>query len=346
MPIFFVWISEKGDYQMWTCRTATILYLLLTGFSLANVSGPLVANGATASPDDVAMVNGTPIAKADLEREVGLTRQRLLSMGGKLDPSRVSELTKGALEELIDRQLLYQESQKKGVRIDGVEIDKRLTALRKRFSSEVEFQNALNQMNLSVDSIEYQFRQSLAIQQYVDKEIALKVTVSEKEVRTYYDENAEKFKEPEQVRASHILIQVAPGADEAEKTSARQKLTDVQNKLKKGGDFSALAKEFSQGPSGANGGDLGYFGRGQMVKPFEEAAFALKPGEVSDIVETNFGYHLIKVVDKQSEGVIAYQDIKDRLQQYLVQTEVQKRVDQHVKDLKEKAEIKRYLPED
>ena len=113
-----------------------------------------------------------------------------------------------------------------------------------------------------------------------------------------------------------------------------------------GEEFAVLAKEFSEGPSSANGGDLGNFRRGQMVKPFEEAVFTLRPGEVSDIVETEFGYHLIKVIDKKPETTIAYEDIKDRLEQHLKQEKVQREVSLYVEKLKEKAKVERFLTED
>jgi peptidyl-prolyl cis-trans isomerase C len=183
----------------------------------------------------------------------------------------------------------------------------------------------------------------LAIQQFIDAHIAQKATVSDQEIKTFYESRPALFKQPEQVRASHILIKVEPQADESHKTAARKKIQKIQQRLQKGEDLAALAQEFSQCPSSAKGGDLGYFRRGQMVKPFEEAAFALKPGEVSDVVETKFGYHLIKVIEKKSETTIAFEDIKDRLEQYLKQEKVQKEVSLYAQKLKEKAKVERFL---
>jgi peptidyl-prolyl cis-trans isomerase C len=179
----------------------------------------------------------------------------------------------------------------------------------------------------------------------IDKEFGNTVSVADKEVKAYYDKYPSFFKKPEQVRARHILIKVDPKADSKEKAEAHKKIEDIQHKLQKGEDFEALAKEFSQCPSAANGGDLGSFGRGQMVKPFEEAAFALKPGEVSDIVETRFGYHLIEVMDKKPATTIPYKDIKDRLKQYLKQEKIQKEVRLYAEKLKEKAKVERFLTE-
>jgi peptidyl-prolyl cis-trans isomerase C len=111
--------------------------------------------------------------------------------------------------------------------------------------------------------------------------------------------------------------------------------------LQKGEDFASLAKEFSQCPSNAKGGDLGYFQRGQMVPPFEQVAFALKPGAVSDIVETKFGYHLIKVIDKKAETTIPYKDVKEKLEQNLKREKIQKEVTLYVEKLKEKAKVEK-----
>jgi peptidyl-prolyl cis-trans isomerase C len=179
----------------------------------------------------------------------------------------------------------------------------------------------------------------------IDKQLADKATVSDEEIKTYYNSNPESFKQPEQVKASHILIKVDPKADEAQRAQARKKIEEVQQRVKKGEDFAALAKEFSQCPSSAQGGDLGYFGRGQMAKPFEDAAFAMAPGEVSNIVETNFGFHIIKTVDKKSESVMAYEDVKEKLGQYLKQNKLKDQVKVYVGQLKEKAKVERLLKE-
>jgi peptidyl-prolyl cis-trans isomerase C len=148
------------------------------------------------------------------------------------------------------------------------------------------------------------------------------------------------------VRASHILIKVDPKADESQRATARKKIDKIQQKLQQGEDFAALAKEFSQGPSSVKGGDLGYFGRGQMVKPFEKAAFGLMPGDVSGIVETRFGYHLIKVIERRPETTMAFKDIKGRLGRYLMQEKVRREVNLYVQKLKKKAKVERFITED
>jgi peptidyl-prolyl cis-trans isomerase C len=273
-------------------------------------------------------------------------QQRLFRMGKPPNDSQLSEIRKEVLENLINGELFYQESQKQGITVDEAAIDEQLNKLKERFPSDAEFKSALNKANLSEDAIKSELERGMTIQQFIDKQFVQKITVSDTESKAYYDSHPDLFKQPEQVRASHILIKVDSGAGESQKAEAHKKLEEIQEKAQKGEDFAALAREFSQGPSSARGGDLGYFRRGQMVKPFEEAAFALRPGEVSDIVETEFGYHLFKVIDKKPETTIAYKDIKDRLEQHLKQGKVQREISVYVEKLKEGAKVERFLTED
>jgi peptidyl-prolyl cis-trans isomerase C len=310
---------------------------------LAGAASPGWSAETQASEVKVATVNESVITQKDFDDEIGRVRQMFLSRGKALSDSELAGIKKEVLESLINRELLYQESQKKGIEADEAAVDDQIGRLKKRFSSEAEFQSALSKMNLSESAIRSQMRQEMAIQKLIDEQFAQKVTVSNTESRAYYDSNPDSFHQPEEVRASHILIKVDPQAGESEKAKARREIEAIQERLRKGEDFPDLAREFSQGPSSARGGDLNYFSRGQMVKPFEDVAFALRPGEVSGIVETKFGYHLIKVTDKKPEATIAYEDIKERIQQYLKQQKIQGETRLYIDQLKEKADVKRFL---
>jgi peptidyl-prolyl cis-trans isomerase C len=301
------------------------------------------ASEKKATDGKAAVVNGTVITQEDLDRELGVVQQRLLSDGKVLDESQLLETKKRVLEGLINVEVLYQEAQMQGPTVSDEAINKQLGTVKSRFPSEDEFKSSLSKMNLNEAELITQIKRALTVQQFIDKKFVQKVTVSDKETRAYYDANQAAFKQPEQAKASHILIKVGPQADEPQKAAARKKIEEIQQKVKKGDDFAALAKEFSEGPSSAKGGDLGYFRKGQMMKPFEEAAFALKPGEVSDIVETSFGYHLIKLVGKKPESTIAYEDIKDKIQAYLKQKKVGEQVELYVADLRGKAKVEQFL---
>jgi peptidyl-prolyl cis-trans isomerase C len=153
----------------------------------------------------------------------------------------------------------------------------------------------------------------------------------------------DKFKQPERVRARHILIKVDKGDSEDKKTAAKKKLQDIQKRILAGEDFSKLAKKNSEGPSNVKGGDLGYFTKGRMVKSFDEVAFKLAPNEVSDIVETQFGYHLIKVIDRQAAGAQPYEKMKEQIKSQLFKEQVHKKMEPYVKILREKAKVQVHI---
>ena len=186
-------------------------------------------------------------------------------------------------------------------------------------------------------------KRDMAIKALVDDEVDKKVTITEEESKTFYDSNPQLFQQPERIKASHILIKVDEGASEEKKAEARKKIKEIQQKVEKGEDFAELAKTYSEGPSAPRGGDLDFFGRGQMVKPFEDAAFSLEPNETSDIVETQFGYHLIKVFEKQPPQKIAYAEVKDRIDNHLKNQKLRTERQLYFDKLKKDAKIEKFL---
>lgn len=150
--------------------------------------------------------------------------------------------------------------------------------------------------------------------EYIKKEIGTKVDLTEEDLQIYYKAHQDEFRTPESVRARHVLVRVDRGASEDQKKKARDKANEILTKAKGGEDFAKLASEFSEDPgSKPNGGDLGFFQKGKMVPEFEKASFALKPGEVSGVVETQFGYHIIKVEEKKDSAVEPYDKVKDKV---------------------------------
>jgi peptidyl-prolyl cis-trans isomerase C len=293
--------------------------------------------------DKAAVVNGTVITQDELDSQMNMVVDRLQASGRFPDVSQLEEIRGQVLENLIARELLYQESQKKGIKISEEEVNEQLVSLKGQFPNEEEFNKALKRMNLTEASIKEKLARDLSLKKLIDHEVAPKVKLSDMDIRAFYENNPETFKQPERVKASHILVKVDPKADASQKAEAQKKIDLVQAKLQKGEDFGALAKEYSEGPSGPKGGELGYFTRGQMVKPFEDAAFAMKPGEVSGKVETRFGYHLIKVTDKTPETTMSYDDVKDRLGEFLKQKKMQEEINVYVKRLEEQAKIERFV---
>jgi peptidyl-prolyl cis-trans isomerase C len=183
------------------------------------------------------------------------------------------------------------------------------------------------------------FSDNFLANEYLKKEVATKVTVSEETMKSYYESHKDEFKAPEMVKARHILIKADQSVSDEDKKNAKAKAENILNKIKSGEDFAKLASEHSDDPgSKQKGGELGFFPRGRMVKPFEDAAFALKAGEISRIVETQFGYHIIKVEERKDEAIEPYNDVKERLSQKLTQEQTKTRVtefiDKAMKDAK------------
>jgi peptidyl-prolyl cis-trans isomerase C len=290
-----------------------------------------------------AEINGVIISRAQFDKELNIHLDRVSRQGRQITDEQLATLKKDILEGLIERELLYQASQKAGIKIDDQEVNEQLDGIKKRFPSEAEFTNALSKMNLTEAEVKSQISRGLAIRKLIDQEITGKIVVTETETRAYYDGNLQQFKQPEQVKASHILIKVDSGATDAQKAEARKKIESVQQKVKDGEDFAELARQYSEGPSKTRGGDLGYFRRGQMVKPFEDTAFAMKTNEVSGIVETRFGYHIIKVYDKKPEQTLAYADVKDKLNERMKQEKVEKEANQYIDQLKKEATIEKHI---
>ncbi len=318
------------------CRITAILAALAVAFpALAEEKKP---SGAT-----VAVVNGVGIPRHDYDRELDMQVERFSRQGRQISDVQLARLKDDVLQSLIEREVLYQESQKAGINISDQAVNDQLAAIKQRFPDENEFKNILQKMNLTEDDVKSQIKHGLAIKELIDQQVVRNIVITEAETKSYYDANPEMFRQPEQVKASHILIKVDANATEAQKADAMLKIKDVQQKQKAGEDFAELAKKYSEGPSNVRGGDLGYFRRGQMVKPFEDAAFAMKPNEVSEVVETRFGYHLIKVYDKKPEMVLTYAEVKDTLSERLKEQKVEEQAGQYIEKLKTAAKIEKNL---
>ena len=300
----------RANSGKWVWVTGTVLCLILA--ATATSTGE-----EKPSEDTLAVVNGSVITQADLDVEMAEFQQRLSKMGRLLNDSQFLGMKKRFLENLVERELLYQESQKEEIEVDEAALEIQLRALEKKY------------------------RRTVAVQEFIDKKFA----VTEEEMRAYYESDPRISMQPAQVQASHILIKMNPAADESQEKEARRKIEEIQNRLNAGEDFASLAGQFSECPSGAKGGELGYLGQGRMPKPFEEAAFTLEPGETSEIVKTPFGYHLIKVLDKKPESTVAYEQVSEEIEQRLRLQKTRKEMRQYIEKLKEAANVERFLTE-
>jgi peptidyl-prolyl cis-trans isomerase C len=311
--------------------------------ALMLVSAVVFAADKKAPADMVAVVNGTIITQGDFDRVLNYELRRAAQRGQQIPDAQRPKIQNSILDSLIVGELLFQESKKKGIQVKPETVTEQLTNVKKRFPSEAEFKKALEENKMTESKIKADIKRDMVIQQLLDKEVNQKVQISDEESKAFYDTNPQRFQQPERVKASHILIKVDEGTTEEKKAEARKKIKEIQQKVQKGEDFAELAKTYSEGPSAPKGGDLDFFGRGQMVKPFEDAAFSLKPNETSDIVETKFGYHLIKVVDKQPAKKVAYADVKERIDKHLKDQKLRTERQLYFDRLKKDAKIEKFL---
>ena len=302
---------------------------------------PAIGNAVDPPAGQIAVVNNTTVLRQDLDREMKLVALKLSRQGRSISDEQLKRYEGNIRETLINRALLLQQSQAKGITVKDTLVTKALDEFKSGFQDEKQYQQSLAQIGFTEASFKDQIKNGLAIKTLIDKEVSQHVSVSDNQVRSFYDEHPDLFRQPEQVKASHILIQVPADADEAKKAAALASIQSLKQRIDKGENFANLAMEYSDCPSKAKGGDLGFFSREQMVQPFSEAAFALQPGQVSDVVTTRFGYHLIRLTERKKAQTMAFNDVKEEISNRLRQEQEEKRIADYLEKIKKTADIQR-----
>jgi peptidyl-prolyl cis-trans isomerase C len=256
-------------------------------------------------------------------------------------PDYEEAMKEEALDRLITAEVLSQKAAEEGFKADPQEVEQTMTEMEQRMGGREGLEKALNERGLTYDLYKRDVGKSIEIEKLLKQEVYDKVALQPNEVREYYNANSDQFKAPERVKARHILIQAPEDATEAQKQEAMAAIKSAADRIRNGEAFEEVAREVSQDGSATNGGDLGYFGRGRMVPEFEKVAFSLEKGQVSDVVETQFGYHLIMVEDKQPEGVMPFEEIEPKLAEYLKLKKTESIGQEYVDKLKAEAQIEK-----
>jgi parvulin-like peptidyl-prolyl isomerase len=298
---------------------------------LALISG-LTSSFAADANDVAAIVNGEKITISEINRTVQAMPQ-------------YQKLQLEILEDMIVKTLIYQESVKDGISVEKSEVDKGFNEYMEKLSlSDEVVKQEMKRMNITEATMKEEIQKLLMVERFLKKRSkSLDLSVTDEEVKAFYDERPETFNKPERIQVSHILIKCSPGADQAEEDAAIKKIADVQAALKKGeGTFADLAKKYSEDSSSApSGGDLkGEITRNSpLPKSFLDAAFALNKGQVSDAVKSVIGYHLIKVTDKKPAEVTPFSEIKEALKFRLLEQKSNIEMKQYVDSLVDKSDI-------
>lgn len=271
---------------------------------------------SSSSSETLVTVNGEKITKNDMFE----------TMEKQMGPQ--------VIEGLVSNALIEQATKKANIKATDAELEKELETVKSQYGGNEQFEQALTSNGMSVSA----FKEELATTVKLKKLLSKSITISDKDIQSYFEENQATFDQPEQVQASHILVY-----DQKEAES-------LLDKVKKGEDFAKLAKEKSQDVGSAqNGGDLGFFGKGQMEAAFEKAAFSLKKGDISDIVsykandpetgEEKTRYHIIKVTDKKPAKKAVLKDNKETIKETLLNQQLQTEYQNWLEKTKKESKI-------
>ena len=292
-------------------------------------------------PATIARVNGEAIGKDEFERALKSLEARA---GQPVPAEKRAEVYRGLLDQMIAYKLLLQESKTLKVSVPDGDIEGRIKQIQGQFPNEQAFTKALGEQHVTVQQLKDDQRQQMIVAKVIDAEVNSKVTVAPKDVDDFYVKNPDRFKEPESIHAAHILIRMPQGADAAAKAAAKGQADAILKQVRGCADFATLAKEKSQDPGSAtNGGDLNFFARGQMVPQFDEAAFKLKPGEVSPVVETQFGFHIIKVLERRPARTVPLEEARPQVTEFLKQQQASQKTAAFIDQLKAKSKIEIFI---
>ena len=289
----------------------------------------------------VAKVNGKPIYESQVTHEVDKQLKKFQKHGMRGERSELkNKLKKNALNKIIEQQVLVQASRKVAIADIEKRAEEKLESMKGNFASEEEFQQYLKAKGMTAKSLMTSTKQRIRTNEYLKSQGLAKPHVSEEEIKKFYKLKKEGFKRKESVMVSHILAKVAKDAEPAEKRKAGKRAKDLRQRVVAGKDFAVIAGKHSDcARTKQAGGDLGYIKRGFMPPEFDKVAFTLKMGEVSKVIETEFGYHIIKVVDKKPAGYVPLDDVKDFIKKYLEKGIIREKIALHTKELKQKAKI-------
>ena len=295
-------------------------------------------------PEVIAEIGGEPLSNKEYVRAMTGVIKNMTQNGSQMPTETFEMMKKSLYEKIINTVALDRHAIKSGYSADEKEVEKALTNFKGQYPSEEVFKKEMAKYNSSEEQLRKEIERSYRVKALLDKEVINGIVVSEEKAKEFYEKNSQQFMQKQGVRASHILVSAMEKEGETKRAEARKKAEELLEKAKAGEDFAKLAKEFSDDKgTGARGGDLNFFSKGMMVPPFEEAAFKLKTGEISEIVETQFGFHIIKATDKREEGLQPFENVKESVMQRLKNVESTELINVYIGELKKKMNVKAFL---
>jgi peptidyl-prolyl cis-trans isomerase SurA len=293
-----------------------------------------------------AVVNRDIIALSEVEARAAPDLQKIAT---EPDPSRRAtarkEALKRALDGLIGEKLMESQLRELNIDVPDAEVDLAIDDVKKQNNIDgAQFEQLLGTEGYTMATYRAFMKKHLARLKLVNLKVRSKVKVSDEDLKAEYLRAAKMETEDSEVHARHLLVSVSPKATPDQVEAARKKAVDLMQEAKRPGvDFATLAKKKSEGPSAADGGDLGFFRRGVMVPEFERAAFTLPLGGVSEPIRTKFGWHVIKVEERRALQAKSFEETKDQLRERLLRGQLEKYTDQYIQELRAQAVVEEKL---
>lgn len=289
----------------------------------------------------VASAGNEIVTLLDVEREGEelFAQIRASSSAGELE-GRLYEARKNVVEKLLEKVLLLREGKRLGLEVGEGEVDRVIDNIKK--DNKIDQKTlvaALKQEGMSYEAYREEVKEQALRARVIDRRVKGGIRVGDEDVEIYYQRNSADFKVDEEIKARHILFLVPEAADRAKVEEIKKRAGDVLEKAKNGEDFEKLARTYSEGPTASSGGDLGFFKRETMVKEFADAAFALDTGDVSGLVRSPFGYHIIKLEERRGGNPMPLEEAKNRIRNILYQQELEAGIRNLIRELKEEPDV-------
>jgi parvulin-like peptidyl-prolyl isomerase len=310
------------------------LVLIIAAVFLASVS--VVARGEVI--DKVAIVvNDDIITDREIQRMLApiYEKYKTIYEGPKL-VEKLDEAKQQVAQQMIEDRLLYGEAKKQNIEISDKDIDAKVQEVIGNMGSRETFERALLEQQLTLKDLKEKYRQQLMIRRLIDRKMGGAIMVTPVEIEAYYKNNAEEFQQPERVKLKNIMISIGKFPNPAKALNLAR---DIGKRLREGCDFDGLAKMYSDGPGAAEGGPMGYVKRGDLLPQIEKAVFALKPGEVSGIVQSSLGYHIFKVEEIEAARTLPLSEVKHEAEGMVYKTKVDAKIKGWLEGLKKSAYI-------
>jgi len=285
----------------------------------------------------IAVVNEEFIAQSELDRILTpiYAQYKKLYAGNEL-LLKMDETRREVLTHMINDKLILSEARKREIEINPEDIERKLNALKAKFETEDEFQEALIKDNTTMKDVVEKFRSEILKEKFIASEVRANIVITPSEIKAHYDENLDKFMVPATVRVSNILIRKKENQD---KNKALKRAEEVLGRLNKGADFSEMAKVYSEGTRAKEGGDMGYLAKGQLRKEFDEAIFSLERGEATEIIESNVGYHIFMVTEKKDPVVISLKEAHNKVRDVIYRLKAKEKFEEIITEIKKDAYI-------